>query len=224
MKISPRVPGTLVPGTNLIYRSPAPRPAGAAGRNAYGRYRCTLCGKEKVIRCGSVRPGHRHTISCGCHGRRQYINRHEQIAAAVFPGTRQTMFRLANCGKGRESRYGLAVRYGTTKAVIDFAIRLHERFLLAAAKHGRKALALLSNFERWWLRRRNQTRHLLGLCRQFGWDATRIFEPVRRMFRRADLESVLTEPDRPDFADVGRFSLHLNALIESDPDLIPQIG
>ena len=219
LKLAPHIVGSLIPRTNLIYLGPAPRPAGAIGRNSFGLYRCE-CGTEKAIRNSSVGP--HHTVSCGCWGRKQFIQHHEQVAQSVSPATRTTMFTLARC-KGHESREGLAARYSTTPWVIDFVVRLHEKFLLAVQKQGRKAMARLTKFERRWLRRRNKTMGLLNLCRRFGWSTDRIFEPVR-MFRRASsLEPLLADPDRPDLSNVGDFALKFNDLL-SDPDLEFSIG
>jgi hypothetical protein len=145
--------GELVPGTYLEFLGRAPRRS-STDRQAQAWYFCTACQKSIVmIRRQDVKP-HR-TVSCGCIGKRQFAERHEQIVAKIAPATRKAVFEAAYArGARRQYRHELADRFNLeSKYVVDFLVARHQQFILAAAKLGKQVLSLLSKIERRWLPR-----------------------------------------------------------------------
>lgn len=154
MGLSSREYDTRVLGTDLEFLGKAPR-LSATNRAAMGWYRCLKCGEIKMMRCQNVKPG--HTVSCGCHGKRLFINRHKAIAGKIEPSTRKAVFEAAyEFHRGRRRyRHEVAQHFRLDRYVVDFLIAAHQHFLAEVAKLGRKAVALLSRIERQWLPRIN---------------------------------------------------------------------
>jgi hypothetical protein len=143
--------GELVEGTYLEFLGRAPR-LSSTSRAAMGWYHCTRCGEIKMIRRQDVKPG--GTVSCGCKGRKQFAQYHEDIAAKIAPATRKAVFESAYALRRRRvERAEIARRLHLTRYVVDFLIAAHQRFILATAALGKQARSLLSHVELRWLPR-----------------------------------------------------------------------
>jgi hypothetical protein len=139
-----------VAGTSLRRHGDAPRRS-SRDRNRMTWFECELCGEFKMIRVSAVKPG--CVVSCGCKGRKQFINYYEAIAAKISLATRKAVYELAyEYRRGRRMyRHEVAQHFRLDRYVVDFLIVAHQRFLAEVAKLGRRSVALLSRVERQWL-------------------------------------------------------------------------
>jgi hypothetical protein len=168
-----------IAGTSLWILGKAPR-ASRTDRHAQGWYWCERCGGIVMVRCQSVRP--EHTVSCGCAGRRSFIDHYEKEAAAVPSVIRKEAFIACYRRKNPDlnPRLRVRIKHSWDRYLVDFVIHAHQRFLLAAAKLGSAALRCLSAVEwRWlnycedhpWLPRWRQKSDHSTLTRREEWEA-----------------------------------------------------
>ena len=143
--------GTPVPGSSLLRHGKAPRQS-PADRNQMAWFECARCGTFKAIRVQSVRLG--ITVSCGCKGRRQFIEHHEQRAANIAPAAQEAIFKLARHPnrKKRLDVYSLAKKFKMSRYIIDFVIAAKCQALRALEGAGDAARRGMNRVERCWLR------------------------------------------------------------------------
>jgi hypothetical protein len=100
-----------------------------------------------------VRPG--ITISCGCVGRKQFIDYHEQRAANISSVVQNSIFKLARHPnkKKRLGVYFLAKKFKLSGYIVDFVIAAKCAALRALKGAGDAALRGLNWVSRRWLRR-----------------------------------------------------------------------
>jgi hypothetical protein len=152
LELNGKTYGIPVEGTELLRHGNAPRRS-TSDRNQMAWYECTRCGEFKSIRAQSVRPG--TTVTCGCKGRRQFIEHFEQRAANLPIATQKRIFELARHRSPRKrlSPWELANKFKLTKYVIDFVIAARCAALRAIAEVGNIVMNALSRREFDWVRR-----------------------------------------------------------------------
>jgi hypothetical protein len=130
----------------------------AKNRHAMGIFWCDRCGSLKKIRIVDVRP--HTTITCGCFGRKQFIERYEQHADNLSSGVRNRIWGLkygeqhwTRRNQARLDNAGIARLLKLEKYIVDFAIAAKCRVLRAIAKSGKSLLDVVLSTSQWvWLR------------------------------------------------------------------------
>jgi hypothetical protein len=150
MELDGKTYGTAVAGTMLLRHGDGPRRS-ATDRNRMAWYECANCGAFKMIRVQSVKPG--TTISCGCVGRKQFIDHFEQRAANLPARTQSEIFKLARTGnkKKRLCIYYLMRRFKLSKYVIDFVIAAKCKALRALKGAHDAVINARARVERQWI-------------------------------------------------------------------------
>jgi hypothetical protein len=148
--VNGQIYGELIAGTQLEFLAPAPR-LSASQRAAQGWFHCLRCDQIKMIRRQYVKAG--HTVSCGCKGKKLFIDRHEAIADAISPKTRKAVFEEAYRRRKNPlllPRYWTSIVFHLSRYIVDFLIKKHFRFLRAVAALGKASMSSLSFTERYW--------------------------------------------------------------------------
>ena len=150
MELDGKTYGTPVTGTMLLRHGDGPRRS-ATDRNRMAWYECVNCGAFKMIRVQSVKPG--TTISCGCVGRKQFIDHFEQRVANLPASTQREIFKLAHHPnrKKRLKWWHLTKRFKLPKYVIDFVIAAKCKALRALQGAHDSVVHGLSRVERGWI-------------------------------------------------------------------------
>ena len=166
MEVNGRIYGELVAGTWLEFLGRAPRNS-ATDRHANGWYCCTRCGEIAMIRRADVKP--HGTVSCGCKGRKQFMDHFEAAAQRLPEATRQRVWAL-HCGdSGRGQRRGQRFSSKVISAIVqqprytvDFVVAQVCKALRAIAQSGRSILDVALSYQSWrWVERYRET--VLGL-------------------------------------------------------------
>jgi hypothetical protein len=150
MEINGNTYGVPVEGTELLRHGNAPRRC-PADSNRMAWFECTRCGEFKAIRVQSVKPG--TTVSCGCKGRRQFIEHYQQRAENLPVATRNQIFDLAHHRNKRKRMkvFELVRKFNLPKYVIDFVIAAKCATLRVLACAGKAAIEALEAPALFWV-------------------------------------------------------------------------
>jgi len=131
MEINGKSYGTTVEGGWLLRHGKAPRDNPKDRHQRYW-FECTLCGTFKAIRATRVHGGKTGTRSCGCHGRKQFVDLHESLAGKIGPRLRLKIWRMVR-GRRRKTSETIALMFKLTKYCVNFIVAAHCRLLRAVA-------------------------------------------------------------------------------------------
>jgi hypothetical protein len=129
----------------------------AKNRHAMGIFWCDRCGSVKKVRIADVKP--HTTITCGCFGRKQFIEHYEQHADNLASRVRNRIWGLKYAEQhwtckhlARRTNAGIARLLRLPKYLIDFVIAAKCKLLRAIAKSGKAMLDAALPRSQWvWL-------------------------------------------------------------------------